>query len=526
MGLVDRWYGIINILEISSSISEEKLQKELKVSQKTLEKSIKLLNKEVSGIARISSENKKYFLEIFDIKEYEKILSGKLKEESDFNSISKRVAFILKEIIENKKPLLISDLSENLNVSRGTVVNDLNRLRKELELYNLEIIGKPNIGLEIKGKEYEIWLAYIYIVLDYFTSDYSFEEDNQRILNKIHSLTVPKEAIDLLLKVIEVTFIRIDNNHFIDQKIEHYQNFLKDSNLFQELISFLEIEYGMTLSDFERNFISYPLNVYNKGNEMNKKYDFSFTQKLFDEANNEIQKAFALKIDKSILFEEIRVHLIYLINRLVMHVESRDIIIEQLNLKYPLSHAISEVFGNVLSNKLDVSIPDIEINYLSLYFEMMINPKNKGEEKEIAIICHTGYGTSKIIKNQIQYILGSGVEITTYAYDDVEESELNKYFAIFSTIPLRRKNLTVPTIQIDTVFDDGYVRKEWEKAIQHNLVDFDRLKLYLSTVDLRMTYKENLDAMIDRLLEENEVDEHFKQKILEREKIKSTLNNS
>lgn len=125
MALVDRWYDILNILEANPNMTQQELEYNLGTSRQTLKKNIKLLNKELENIAVITLDNQKYSLSILQFDEYEKILSGKLKRESDFNSSSKRIAYILKSLIEINKPIIIDDLSEELTVSRGTVSNDL-----------------------------------------------------------------------------------------------------------------------------------------------------------------------------------------------------------------------------------------------------------------------------------------------------------------------------------------------------------------------------------------------------------------
>lgn len=495
----------------------------LNIGQKTLEKSMELLNAELSGIAQIYVEDEHYLLKVIDLEHYEGILSGRLKEDSDFNSISKRVAFIFKEIAESSTPILIDDLAESLSVSRGTVGNDMNRLRELIEPYNLQIIGKPNTGLKVEGSEYEVRLAYVELVLDYFRLQHVTEPIKDALLDKINQLGAPKKSLDLLLRVIEATFIRINSQNFINKKIPYYQNFLKESDFFQELIVFIEIEYNITLNDFERDFISYPLNIYNQGNEVDKQYDFHFVEQIFETAFSEVQEAIAIKINKDELFKEARLHLIYLINRLAMNVQSQDIFINEVFLKYPLSHAISEIFGEVIADEMEVSLPEVETNYLSLYFEMIINQMGQAENKEIAIVYNTGHGTATIIKSQIKNILGDSVQITSYGQSDVEAEVLNQYFAIFSTVPLRRKNLSVPIIQISTIFDDYYVRQEWEKAKQQKMIDFDQIQFVTEKLDSNKPYKENLTAMIDALAVVNYVDDEFKQNILEREKMKSTV---
>lgn len=50
MALVDRWYKILNILEINSNISQNALKDSLGTSRQTLKKNIQLLNKYTSWI--------------------------------------------------------------------------------------------------------------------------------------------------------------------------------------------------------------------------------------------------------------------------------------------------------------------------------------------------------------------------------------------------------------------------------------------------------------------------------------------
>ena len=210
MALVGRLYNILFILETQPDISQQELEQILGTSRQTLKKNIQLLNKELKDVAEITLDNHRYSLEVINIEEYDKILSGKLKKESDFNSSSKRIAYILKRLIEQANPIIIDDLSEELMVSRGTVTNDINALRKLVESYDIEIIGTPNKGLEISGEEINIRLIYINIVLEYFLMEHMDEDRRGRFLRTFKELQVPKQAISLLLKVIDTTVFRIE----------------------------------------------------------------------------------------------------------------------------------------------------------------------------------------------------------------------------------------------------------------------------------------------------------------------------
>ena len=107
-----------------------------------------------------------------------------------------------------------------------------------------------------------------------------------------------------------------------------------------------------------------------------------------------IQELFVIEFDKNQLFEDIKVHLAHLINRLVVNVQTNDLFLNELQAKYPLSYAMGKVAAQVITNIINRSVPDVEVSYLTLYIEMAISRSNESSSKDIAVICHTGRGTA------------------------------------------------------------------------------------------------------------------------------------
>lgn len=523
MALVDRWYKILNILEINSNISQNALKDSLGTSRQTLKKNIQLLNKELKGIARITLDNHQYSLSIIQFDEYEKIVSGKLKKESDFNSSSKRIAYILKRLIEYDAPITINDLSEELSVSRGTVTNDINSIRDFIQLYEVKIIGVTNKGLVISGSELNLRLLYINVVLDYFPIEKVNEVTKQKILSKCRDLKVPKQSINLLIRVVETTFMRIAQGHNLINEIKYYQNFISNTNIFEQFIIFLEEEYDITLSSNESDFICFPFNIYNQGNEPQKEYDFDISAYIFSAMMKKIHGLFIIEFDEKNLYEEIKVHLSHLINRLLMRIKAKDLFSIQLEAKYPLSNAMAKVAGQVIEKLIGRPVPDVEISYLTLYFEMALNRGSDSSNKDIAVICHTGRGTAKMIKQQLQRVLGNNVTISVYSQNEINNELLEKYFAIFTTIPLRNDAATTPVIQLSTIFDDNYVREQWERVEKNKSIDSAYIELLVTNLDGTLNYKEHLKKMTDTLEQHLLTDPDFVKRIFEREEIKSTV---
>lgn len=216
MAIINRWYQILKIMDNYQSLKQKELANLLKISPQTLSKNIYLLNNELEEIASINSDNAVYTLDVFDVSEYEKILAGKLKRESDFNSTTKRMADILKRLIGTETMVTIDQLSEEMMVSRGTVSNNISSLRKIISDYKVEIIGKTNNGLVITGDELDVRLVYINYVMEYFPLELipeSFEDD---LTTYLSNHDVPAHITRLLINVIEVSILRIKNSHLLN----------------------------------------------------------------------------------------------------------------------------------------------------------------------------------------------------------------------------------------------------------------------------------------------------------------------
>ena len=184
MTLVNRWYQILQLLYFNHEVTIDKLRDQLNVTNQTIKKSIELLNNEINPIAEIVQKEKLFTLEIFDYDSFQEIMGGKLRQTSDYNSASRRFAYILKRLVEEKNYVLIDDLAEEIGVSRGTLSNDLKNGKSILKKYRVEIVGTPNKGIYLYGQEENLRLIYLYQVVPYFPK-MNLKEKVEQIIKKM-----------------------------------------------------------------------------------------------------------------------------------------------------------------------------------------------------------------------------------------------------------------------------------------------------------------------------------------------------
>ena len=179
---------------------------------------------------------------------------------------------------------------------------------------------------------------------------------------------------------------------------------------------------------------------------------------------------------------------------------------------------LSAIFGS----ELELS----EIGYLALYFEMILRKQNsavKGYRKQIAVVCTTGRGTAAMIIQQLRRVLGNDVDITQYSEEDFNVDLNQDYFAIFTTVPLKYKDSKSPVIQVNHLFDDQWLREEWQRVNAFHQRNLETVSLRFVRLGPQKTYHQYLLNMVAELEKLQMIDEGFRNRIIDREKKQSTV---
>lgn len=524
MAIVNRWYQILQLLVTNKELTISQMQKKLETSPQTVRKSVESLNEELIDIAQIVQEKNEFHLEIDNFEYFDEIMAGSLKHKSDFNSSSKRMAFIIKRLLEAENFVLIDDLSEELDVSRGTVAKDIREMKVLVQPFNVEVVGTPNRGIRMQGKEFDLRLLHVYYVQDYFEEEFLSEETRILISQLTGETDISKYQGILLRKVVSIVMQRMLTGHELTEIPEGYQNCVQNNHWIEQLLVHLELSYSITLNHFEKEFLSFPFNMSANQTREKELVDEAALKKYFKLMMQQIYAAVVLDINEKILFQEMKDHLMYMVNRLIFRMEFQDLFYGEIEKQYPFAYELAKIGLQELGGTLHRSVSSVEYSYLALYFELVLrNQTDEVAQKEIAIVCSTGRGTSLIIRRQLEKVLGSEVKITHFSEEKYEQQDLNQYFAIFTTIPLKNVEDHTPVIHLTNLFNDSWLHTEWEKAKQSRAAEMNEVSLHFHLLDNNQTYRANLLEMIHSLQEKALVDNQFQQRIFEREEKYTTI---
>ena len=525
MTQIDRWYQILNQLQMTPEKAKKELQTELGISRQTLDTSIEQLNDLLKGVAKVDEQESRLRLIVSDYEHFEDVLLGSLKKESDFNAPSKRISYILKRLIDADESLLIDDLADEMMVSRGTINKDLKVAKEIANRYDIAIIGRPNKGLRAEGSEFNKRLLYINQVYDYFEVD-NVSETLVAVVTSLSKLYhLPRHTQILLLKTLSTMIGRLSAKQFLDQINLPLAIVGQANPLLEDILYCLESDLEMTLSQAERDFLSLSLNLQYHQGLQGEGLSEERLQTIYQKIMSQIHQEVIVTFNEEELFKELEEHLKFMINRLIFRNQISDIFQGELRDKYPFAYRLSEISAKVLEAQLGVKVDETEISYLALYFEMFL----KGAEVEeaikpkIAVVCNTGRGTANMIQQQLRKVLGDHVEIDQYAEETFNLQTVKDYFAVFTTFPLRFQQEEVPVIHLTHLFNENWLMEEWQKVQRHHQKQMDKTKALLMHLGPQDSYEAYLQQIIDSLENLQFVDVDFRHRIFEREARQTSL---
>lgn len=522
MSLVSQWIQILELLYVKKKIAVKSLSELLHISEKTLRKNVTLLNEQISDYANIEIESGEYKLSIENMAKFQQLMNGGLKKTIDFNSSGKRISYILRCFIEGGDYITIDELAEQLEVSRGTVNNDIKKLKQKLLSFDVSIQGITNNGLKIIGSEFKIRLLMLEYVYDYYSSFYVLDEQTEqwiKLLSDHFNLDFLSQKN--LKKAIAIVLHRVQENKADYYEIQYYCNFIGSNEIVKSFIAFLEEQHGVTLTTSDIGFIIFPLNMHTPNN-LDMEIHSVDVEEIFAEIMEEINGRFVVDLDENTLFEAIGNHLILVMNRMVFHVKLLDIFINEIKFTYPFSYELAKVSATVLELRVQSNLNPVELSYLAIYFELILHSKKVATPQKVAIISNLGPGGTALVTRQLEAIIGKEIMIEKYSEREVLQLVYTDYLAIFTLVPIEIEH-NIPIIQITNLFDTKELIQKWQDVDGKELFYHPQVDIRIQKLKDSASYIKYVKYMISTLVEQGLLDNKFMERWYVREMRQSTI---
>ncbi|WP_366523555.1 BglG family transcription antiterminator [Fusobacterium sp.] len=405
------------ILNQNEKIPLKDIAENFGVSERTIRYEIDKINEELKEKIEILLNKGECWLRNKD-----KVLEI-LKESNTYIPSSKeRELFILLKICLVRE-IKQSKISEVLDISKSTVKAHIRDIRKILEIYNLTLEILPRKGLVIVGSEEQIRQCTLKTITLFKKEKSKFLENviqeylgniNQEGIKlfinycqKLMEKIISDEAYEIILKYIVLVIyfnqsnkkiINIKNSNFLENTKE-YEAVIKSKALLE---GFYEMEfskdeylkitdyflgshtYNITYSYYE-NWVEIEVIVKNFIEKVNKELEVNITN------------------DETLILGLIN-HIKPTIYRIKNGIELENSIYEEVAESYPNLFSIVKKGVEELENFINIKFTNDEIAFLTIHFKAAVdrNIKIKKEKLKVLIVCGSGYGSSKLLAQQIK----------------------------------------------------------------------------------------------------------------------------
>lgn len=458
----------------------EKVSEELNISERTIRYRIEDLN-------RFFADEKINYKIIVD----NKIIKGfgnletvkkQLGEKNYTFSQSERIEIISLILLIHSYGCKADEICDFIDISRSTFKADMRFVREIFEKENLTIISKANKGLIIQGNEIIIRK----LLLENFKKVFEvedkklkfFEKNNNQKINIIKNYIktedifsaaeyleqvkkdlnkkISDEAYQILIIYILILIKRLENNLTLEKNIQN-QEFIKstaDFNAVKENIKMLEKEKNFSINEFEiMKITEFILGAHT----YNFKYSFYenwiYIEKLADDLISKVSEKVNINISNdNTLRDGLINHLIPTIYRLKNDIELENSIHEEIIDQYPVLYSEVKTALKKIEDFIGKEFSENETSFFVVHFVLSIKRMAEQLEtkKKILIVCGLGYGTSNLLKQEMEDFFDIEVK-DLVPLNNLKNIDISEIDFIITTTDINKKDFSVPVIKVNSI---------------------------------------------------------------------------
>ena len=389
-----------------------------------------------------------------EVDSYDYVMSGE-----------ERMQMMLFWIGISKERITVEKLMELTEVSRNTVLNDLNTIRYQLSLEQYQVtlqVSKSqgyylsahplNKIQHLQSLLYHIFMegngAFVTILEDKIKDRFQGELLLSRQMHQFLKEQVPLVEQDLgkkinhhevtfMLRVLPYLLLSCDN---ITRHQEKHQDIDQDFSLIRKRIEYRVSErlserlfetFEISLSELEISLLAILLLSYRKDRDVHaESEDFHQLKVTLEEFIWYFESQTKMEIEnKEDLLRNLLIHCKALLFRKTYGIFSKNPLTKQIRSKYSELFIITKKCAEILEEAWLVRLTDDEIAYLTIHVGgfLKYTPSSQNATKKIYLVCDEGVGVSKLLLKQCRFYLPNeqiGAVFTTEQFKSVEDITL------------------------------------------------------------------------------------------------------
>lgn len=531
----NRIAAMLQYLRKTPAATVSTLASRLGVSERTIRNEIKQMNQDLMDCAMIEGVQGKYYLRIFNEQRFREIFSQIIQADDFLNSSRNRMDYVFGKLMRSDQPLLTDELAYELNIGRTTLMNDLKKLREEVELYDLKIIGKTSQGLMLRGAETDIRKYILDNAYEPIYRDFPMDgEIVEAIAETFAANSFEKSVRESFEQFTTLMLDRFVTGHYIGLLPQKYYNLTARAEfaIVDELVDQFSEILHMRFPIEEKLFVFLPIIGMRTPADIEDMHSIELDETvhtLMQHILRQIKAEMGISIQAGEFAEEFLYHMMFMINRLRFHVPLKNPMLDDLREKYPLAYQMAGIASDVISREYNLTVTEDERGYLASYFGVFLteNDGKKNRPFRVAVVCGTGRVTARLVAAQLKQILDSSAEMQLFADEKINKEILDHFDIVLTTVSLPCA-CDRPIIRIHEIFDDRELIHKIEKAKYWDQIDVPVLdnNWFVMTglldeshffVLKENNYHEAVDHMVGCLIDRGQLDDSFSQRLRERE---------
>lgn len=525
-----------------------KMSNQFGVSERSLRYEIEKLNEQLSSKNEVKIEVEKGCLKHSN---WEVVLQNIKSNSINSLSIQEREMYILLHIFLNRE-INQKLVGIELDISSTTVKTHFKEIKNFLDSYGLSLVIKPKKGLELEGKEENIRVALLKLLNNISKSNSIFlkeylkenfferiEKDGiKRFINycqKLMKIIISDEAYKIIINYLRISlYMNIKNHRLTEIKNERFLSETKEYRCIKKAASILEEWYEIELDEKEYLKIT---DYFLGSNTYNLNYSYYDNWVEIEIMLKEMILDFDSYIKESIvedklLLEGLLNHIKPTIYRIKNKIELENSIYKEVLESYPNYFNITKVVLKKIEDRMNLQFTEDEISFLVIHFKAAIDRNRvKSKKKRVVLVCGSGYGTSKLLAQQLnQYYHLEIVDIIPeYMIDKVISK--NEIDLILTTVDVKIDLDDKVILKLNPILTDEDKRKIEEIGIYKSSKKISMTKLLevircsckeFDEKELRDSLKNSFDEYLidDFIQEKNTISDYIGDRILINEEVK------
>lgn len=391
----------------------------------------------------------------------------------DFHSMNEkeRSMALVVQFLFSKSYLPVNKLTDEFDVSRGTILSTIKIANQELQKYRLALVGYKNKGYLINGKIRDI-IHFAEKKISEFTDEILYhlviqpgnhlasEKESEKIKEFInflsnnlylfiaHYYTLAFLTL-ILIKNAEQSENSEENSQvIIDSKLNKVASYLKDNFSIQLSAEQIAMLYHILSSNTDYTESIYKSNI---GNELSEAVD-DMIQYVKNSGMYTINDEENLKID-------LLIHLKSTLDSKRLGLPRDNPLLDEIKQNYPNEFQLIKSATAIFQEKNPLKFDDNEVGYITLYFLRSFEKAQKIQDTRIMVVCNSGRSASKLLSTRL---LNNIPNIHIVAMDSAFNVEKNEKIAdnidfIISTVPLKAGNK--PSILVSPLLNEEEIEK-------------------------------------------------------------------